>query len=102
MPLVVPGLTSKGEDERTNKWMNELVGKKIGENKNETVCHPPSPLSIPQRRQLSWLVKTRVLINGADLRKERPPLRPQNHQARFHGYGGLSARQVSWFIASEA
>ena len=38
MPLVVPGLTSNsGDNEQTNKWMNELVGKKIGDSSNETV-----------------------------------------------------------------
>ena len=39
MPLVVPGLTlsKDGNDEKTNKWMNELVGKKIGDTSNETV-----------------------------------------------------------------
>lgn len=39
MPLVVPGLSSTGgSDDKTSKWMNELVGKKIGEDSNETVC----------------------------------------------------------------
>ena len=38
MPLVVPGLTSNsGDNEQTNKWMNQLVGKKIGDSSNETV-----------------------------------------------------------------
>ena len=41
MPLVVPGLTSNsGDNDQTNKWMNDLVGKKIGDSSNETVrCH---------------------------------------------------------------
>jgi hypothetical protein len=40
MPLVVPGLTSNsGDNEQTNKWMNELVGKKIGDSSNETVSY---------------------------------------------------------------
>jgi hypothetical protein len=37
MPLVIPGLTSKDGDNKTSKWMNDLVGKKIGDNSNETV-----------------------------------------------------------------
>jgi hypothetical protein len=38
MPLVVPGLTSNsGENEKTNNWMNQLMGKKIGDTSNETV-----------------------------------------------------------------
>ena len=45
MPLVIPGVTSnKGENDKTNKWMNELVGKKIGDSSNETVRpRPPDP-----------------------------------------------------------
>lgn len=46
MPLVVPGLTSNsGSNDQTSKWMNELVGKKIGDSSNETVRspHPPRP-----------------------------------------------------------
>ena len=38
MPLVVPGLTSNsGENDKTNNWMNQLMGKKIGDTSNETV-----------------------------------------------------------------
>ena len=38
MPLVVPGLTSNsGDNDQTNKWMNDLVGKKLGDSSNETV-----------------------------------------------------------------
>lgn len=44
MPLVVPGLTSNsGSNDQTSKWMNELVGKKIGDSSNETV-RSPDPL----------------------------------------------------------
>jgi len=40
MPLVVPGLQSAngGGDDKTSKWMNDLLGKTIGDTKNETVC----------------------------------------------------------------
>lgn len=39
MPLVVPGLTSNSGDSNdlTSKWMNQLMGKKIGDSSNETV-----------------------------------------------------------------
>ena len=37
MPLVVPGLMSKSGDDKTSKWMNDLVGKKIGDASDETV-----------------------------------------------------------------
>jgi hypothetical protein len=41
MPLVVPGLTSNsGDNDQTNKWMNQLMGKKIGDQSNETVSCP--------------------------------------------------------------
>ncbi|KAK3047523.1 hypothetical protein LTR09_011027 [Extremus antarcticus] len=36
MPLVVPGLTSSGGDDKTSKWMSDLAGKKIGDSSNET------------------------------------------------------------------
>jgi hypothetical protein len=43
MPLVVPGLTnSSSENNKTNNWMNQLMGKKIGDQSNETVsCYIP-------------------------------------------------------------
>jgi hypothetical protein len=45
MPLVVPGLTSNsGDNDQTNKWMNQLMGKKIGDQSNETVSRL---LSVP-------------------------------------------------------
>lgn len=39
MPLVVPGITSNGSGDKTEEWMNKLVGKKISESEpsNETV-----------------------------------------------------------------
>ena len=41
MPLVVPGLQSKGGDDKSSEWMNKLAGKKIGESSNETVRTRP-------------------------------------------------------------
>ncbi|KAM0696960.1 hypothetical protein Q7P36_003031 [Cladosporium allicinum] len=38
MPLVVPGLTNNSsENDKTNNWMNQLMGKKIGDTSNETL-----------------------------------------------------------------
>jgi len=34
MPLVVPGLMSKGGD-KTSDWQNKLLGKKIGDSSDE-------------------------------------------------------------------
>ncbi|KAL1304229.1 hypothetical protein AAFC00_000649 [Neodothiora populina] len=34
MPLVVPGLQSN-DGGKTNKWMNELMGKKIGDSSDQ-------------------------------------------------------------------
>lgn len=42
MPLVVPGLTSNSGDDKTSGWMNQLMGKKLGDSSNETVCSSPS------------------------------------------------------------
>lgn len=53
MPLVVPGLTSNSGDsaDLTSQWMNQLMGKKIGESSNETVSLPlPSFPRFPPTR----------------------------------------------------
>lgn len=59
MPLVVPGLTSNsgGGDDKTSKWMNDLVGKKIGETSNETVRFSLA-LWFPVVFSLLWLLST--------------------------------------------
>jgi hypothetical protein len=39
MPLVVPGITPQGKDKtKTEEWTNKLVGKKLGEGSDATVC----------------------------------------------------------------
>lgn len=52
MPLVVPGITSNGSGDKTEEWMNKLVGKKISESEpsNETV-RLPNPRGCP-----GWLL----------------------------------------------
>ena len=38
MPLVVPGIMgNKGGDDKTSNWMNQLMGKKIGDSSDNTV-----------------------------------------------------------------
>lgn len=37
MPLVVPGLMSKDGGSSGDDWMSKLMGKKLGEQHNETV-----------------------------------------------------------------
>ncbi|THY90017.1 hypothetical protein D6C95_06690 [Aureobasidium pullulans] len=32
MPLVIPGMQSSGGDDKTSKWMDQLMGKKLGDN----------------------------------------------------------------------
>jgi hypothetical protein len=38
MPLVVPGINSGGDKSKTEEWTEKLVGKKIGESNDATVC----------------------------------------------------------------
>lgn len=37
MPLVVPGMMGSGDD-KNSKWMEQLMGKKIGDNSDNMVC----------------------------------------------------------------
>jgi hypothetical protein len=46
MPLVVPGITTKGGESLEQEWATKLMGKKIGEKHDEVVSkHPALPLS---------------------------------------------------------
>ena len=51
MPLVVPGLMSKdGSKDKTADWQNQLMGKKLGDTSNTTVCPSSFPLAFdPQQ-----------------------------------------------------
>ncbi|TKA48760.1 hypothetical protein B0A54_00896 [Friedmanniomyces endolithicus] len=40
MPLVVPGLSSTGSEDKTSGWMNKLAGKTLGDSSNETTELP--------------------------------------------------------------
>lgn len=54
MPLVVPGMSSKGGDQ-TSDWQSKLMGKKIGESTDEVVRAPSisTPQSLPITRRHS-------------------------------------------------
>ena len=60
MPLVVPGINSN-DGSKTEEWMNKLVGKKIGETSDSTVCSHGTCIFIF------------FMLTIADLRKERSP-----------------------------
>ena len=46
MPLVVPGLMSKdGSKDKTADWQNQLMGKRLGDTSDNTVCPPSFPLA---------------------------------------------------------
>lgn len=75
MPLVVPGLTSNSGDDKTSGWMNQLMGKKLGDSSNETVCS--SPFLIFLRAYLLQVLSSLVILANThshpDLRQNRPP-----------------------------
>ena len=91
MPLVVPGLQSKGSDDKTNKWMNDLVGKKLGDSSNETVCQPitqtPHPSPLPQvgvTRQEMLIINFSQTFAKKDLPKEHRVLGPNDMATMDH------------------
>jgi len=76
MPLVVPGITSGGEQNKTDEWSNKLVGKKIGDNHDAIVC--------------SFYVAGRHRLNDLpDLCKGRLARGNSNYRARTNGYQGF-------------
>ena len=79
MPLVVPGLQSKdGSDDKTSQWMNELVGKKIGDSHNETVRHLiPLPCSISFAKHANHLESDQTFAK-ADLPKDHRVIGPDS------------------------
>lgn len=85
MPLVVPGLMSKDGGDKTNDWMNKLMGKKIGDSSNEVVSPRPNlppPYALdpsPQRRQ-GENRRRKELTPSTDLRKERSTRRTSCNQ----------------------
>lgn len=67
MPLVVPGLQNKAGDDKTSKWMNELMGKKIGDQSNETVSYHKDENEL-------------MLTCASDICKEGSPGAAQDHR----------------------
>jgi hypothetical protein len=59
MPLVVPGLMSKGGDDKTNDWMSKLMGKKIGESSDEIVSLDNTYL-LPFNQSLSFMLHLHI------------------------------------------
>jgi len=65
MPLVVPGINSGGDDKNA-QWMNKLMGKKLGDDHDQTVRLPyffSSTLFLnpcPTRRDESGLAGLKV------------------------------------------
>ncbi|KAK6005281.1 hypothetical protein QM012_008060 [Aureobasidium pullulans] len=49
MPLVVPGMQSSGGDDKTSKWMEQLLGKKLGDS-NDTMTFAKKDL--PQQHRV--------------------------------------------------
>ncbi|MCJ1484368.1 hypothetical protein MMC06_004538 [Schaereria dolodes] len=62
MPLVVPGINSGGDDQKS-QWMNKLMGKKIGDTTDSTV-QPPHQSTV-----INTLTKTQNFAKQ-DLPKE--------------------------------
>ncbi|RYO96856.1 hypothetical protein DL765_011429 [Monosporascus sp. GIB2] len=56
MPLVVPGVTSNSGDDKTQEWMNKLVGKKLSDDDHTetTFCKRdlPEQCRVIQPRQV--------------------------------------------------
>jgi len=70
MPLVVPGLMSKGGNDKTSQWANKLVGKKIGDTSNETTF---AKTELPK--------ETRVIEEGGFATSDHKPDRLNVHTA---------------------
>jgi len=84
MPLVVPGITSSGNGSKMEEWTNKLVGKKIGESSDATVC--------------LWCLRPSPSLSSAynvvDICTSRPPKGDACHRTRNDGYQGFQAREV--------
>ncbi|RFU32171.1 hypothetical protein B7463_g4180, partial [Scytalidium lignicola] len=68
MPLIVPGINSKGGDAKTDEWRNKLVGKKLGESSDATTF---ARAELPK--------ETRVIQPGEMVTKDFNPNRMNVH-----------------------
>lgn len=84
MPLVVPGITSQGGNDKTSDWMNKLMGKKIGDNSNETVSGNDKSLDSDTDC-------------GPDLCEDGSAKGASCRQGRRHADDGSQAREASLF-----
>ncbi|KAL3427839.1 peptidase inhibitor [Phlyctema vagabunda] len=71
MPLVVPGINSQEDgNDKTQEWMNKLVGKKIGETSDQTTF---AKTDLPKEH--------RVIQKGTMVTKDFKPERLNVHLA---------------------
>ncbi|KAK2626934.1 hypothetical protein QTJ16_004109 [Diplocarpon rosae] len=68
MPLVVPGIMSGGEQNKTDEWTNKLVGKKLGESSDEVTF---ARSELPK--------ETRIIEPGSMVTKDFKPERLNVH-----------------------
>ncbi|KAI9840081.1 MAG: hypothetical protein M1819_000274 [Sarea resinae] len=63
MPLVVPGINSKGSGDQKSEWMNKLVGKKLSESASDSTNFAKTDL--PK--------ETRVIEPGSMVTQDHKP-----------------------------
>lgn len=86
MPLVIPGMQSSGGDDKTSKWMDQLMGKKLGDSNDNMVCVGSSTMA------------TRESVSdedGTDIRKEGPASAAPRRQGRLDDDHGPQPGSVS-------
>jgi hypothetical protein len=83
MPLVIPGMQSSGGDDKTSKWMDQLMGKKIGDSSDNMVCVDPT--------MIAEVVSDKY---GTDFRKEGPSSAAPRRQGRLDDDHGPQPRPV--------
>ena len=85
MPLVIPGMQSSGGDDKTSKWMDQLMGKKLGDSSDNMVCVGSPTYDNPE------VVSDR---DGTDIRKEGPASAAPRRQGRLDDDHGPQPRSV--------
>ena len=88
MPLVVPGIIPQGGDKsKTEEWTNKLVGKKLGEGSDATVCRF---LSYTQN-----FFEDILMLILLDIRESRTAQGDSCHSARPNGDERFQPREAS-------
>jgi hypothetical protein len=83
MPLVIPGMQSSGGDDKTSKWMDQLMGKKLGDSSDNMVCVG-----------FYYGFERLSLTCGTDIRKEGPASTAPRRQGRLDDDHGPQPRSV--------